>query len=213
MDTIKFYRVGDDYGAFSNFSPYPIRVDGETWNTVEHYFQSAKFNDPEIKERIRLLTSPMEAALEGRKRSNPLREDWEEVKDEMMYRALWAKYTQHPALRELLLSTGEAHLIEHTKNDKYWADGGDGSGKNMLGILLMQVRKELCTVDNNPKLVLPPWVAYQDVDASDYFWREGLGELYIHLWTGYYEFLSDEEKLHYRNKFMEAEGWNGFYLE
>jgi predicted NAD-dependent protein-ADP-ribosyltransferase YbiA (DUF1768 family) len=42
-----------------------------------------------------------------------------------------------------LLATGDAILIEHTRNDDYWADGGDGSGKNKLGLLLMQVREEL----------------------------------------------------------------------
>ena len=41
------------------------------------------------------------------------------------------------------MATGDAKLIEHTRNDKYWADAGDGSGKNMLGILLMKVREEL----------------------------------------------------------------------
>jgi predicted NAD-dependent protein-ADP-ribosyltransferase YbiA (DUF1768 family) len=43
----------------------------------------------------------------------------------------------------LLLSTGDAKLIEHTSNGFHWADGGDGSGKNMLGQILMEVRKQL----------------------------------------------------------------------
>jgi predicted NAD-dependent protein-ADP-ribosyltransferase YbiA (DUF1768 family) len=43
----------------------------------------------------------------------------------------------------LLLSTGDAKLIEHTTNDSCWADGGDGSGKNMLGQILIEVRKQL----------------------------------------------------------------------
>jgi hypothetical protein len=46
-------------------------------------------------------------------------------------------------LKALLLGTGEAVLVEHTANDSYWGDGGDGSGKNRLGALLMQVRAEL----------------------------------------------------------------------
>jgi len=39
-----------------------------------------------------------------------------------------------------LLSTGELTLVEHTINDRYWADGGDGHGRNRLGILLMELR-------------------------------------------------------------------------
>lgn len=60
-----------------------------------------------------------------------------------MREALWAKFTQHPPLREKLLATGSARLVEHTKRDAYWGDGGDGSGKNRLGILLMEIRDRL----------------------------------------------------------------------
>ena len=60
-----------------------------------------------------------------------------------MLAALRAKFSQHHQLRTLLLGTGCAQLIEHTRNDSYWGDGGDGSGQNMLGKLLMQVRGEL----------------------------------------------------------------------
>jgi len=56
--------------------------------------------------------------------------------------ALQAKFPQHQQLRELLLGTGDAVLVEHTRNDSYWADGGDRRGKNMLGILLMRLRDE-----------------------------------------------------------------------
>ena len=62
-----------------------------------------------------------------------------------MRAALRAKFTQHPALRSLLVGTGDAELIEHTANDRYWADGGDGRGKNMLGKLLMELRAHLRT--------------------------------------------------------------------
>ena len=42
-----------------------------------------------------------------------------------------------------LLGAGDARIVEHTANDAYWGDGGDGSGKNMLGQILMRVREEL----------------------------------------------------------------------
>jgi ribA/ribD-fused uncharacterized protein len=67
----------------------------------------------------------------------------EEVKDGVMKKALIAKFTQHPKLKRLLLSTGDKTLVEHTVNDSYWGDGGDGSGKNKLGLLLMEVREEI----------------------------------------------------------------------
>ena len=79
----------------------------------------------------------------GRSRKKPLRKDWESVKDQIMRKAVLAKFTQHDDLQEVLLSTGDAKLVEHTTNDSYWGDGGDGSGKNMLGRILMEVREQL----------------------------------------------------------------------
>ena len=87
----------------------------------------------------------MQVAKMGRDRKRPLRRDWEVVKDDIMREALRAKFTQHEDLRIILLETDDAELVEHTKNDSYWADGGDGSGLNMLGKLLMELRDELKT--------------------------------------------------------------------
>lgn len=140
---IEFYKVSDSYGEFSNFAPFPITLDGKTWPTSEHYFQANKFLDDKHVEAIRNEPSAMIAARMGRSRSRPLRADWESVKDQVMKTALMAKFTQHESLRELLLETGEATLVEHTKNDAYWGDGGDGSGHNRLGELLMEVRDTL----------------------------------------------------------------------
>lgn len=146
MQTITFYSVGSEYGCFSNFAPYPIVLKGQTWPTAEHYFQAQKFAGTEHEEAIRLASSPMIAARMGRSRSRPLRPDWESVKDGIMREAVRAKFTQHPELRAMLLDTGEALLVEHTKRDRYWGDGGDGSGQNRLGQILMDVREEHCSV-------------------------------------------------------------------
>jgi ribA/ribD-fused uncharacterized protein len=142
---INFYSTADAYGEFSNFAAFPIRPDGRTWPTSEHYFQAQKFvgADESHVEAIRTARSPMIAARMGRDRSRKLRSDWEAVKDEVMRQAVLAKFEQHPALRDLLLSTGNATLVEHTANDAYWGDGGDGRGKNMLGQILMETRRRL----------------------------------------------------------------------
>ncbi len=145
QEPLYFYKVDEGFGEFSNFYRAPILIDGKEWGTTEHYFQAMKFKGTEREEKIRNLARPNDAAFEGREIRDdfPLRKDWEEVKDGYMLEALRAKFTQHDKLRKLLLDTGDCLIIEHTKNDKYWADGGDGSGKNMLGVLLMQVREEL----------------------------------------------------------------------
>jgi ribA/ribD-fused uncharacterized protein len=143
MSKILFYRLREPYGEFSNFSPHPIKLNGKTWPTSEHYFQAQKFAGTEYEQEIRLAKSPMIAARLGRSRKEPLRKDWESAKETIMREALRAKFTQHPTLRSLLLSTGDETIVEHTENDNYWGDGGDGTGKNRLGILLMELRKAL----------------------------------------------------------------------
>lgn len=145
--TIRFYRVKDAYGCFSNFAPFPIELKGKTWPTSEHYFQGQKFAGTRWEEVIRSEPSPMMAARRGRSRKLPLRPDWEEVKEWVMREAVYAKFNQHPELQKVLLETGDALLVEHTANDHYWGDGGDGSGTNRLGEILMEVRKQLQSGD------------------------------------------------------------------
>jgi len=67
-----------------------------------------------------------------------------------MRQAVLAKFTQHDDIRAILIETGDALLVEHTANDDYWGDGGDGSGKNMLGKILMSVREELRAQEGQP---------------------------------------------------------------
>ena len=145
MAVIEFYSVSDEFGHFSNFAPFPIDLDGERWPTSEHYFQAQKFADEAYRQQIRKSKSPMQAARLGRDRKQKLRRDWESVKVGIMRQAVRAKFTQHEEPRLLLLSTGDATLVDHTENDSYWGDGGDGSGKNMLGRILMEIREELRT--------------------------------------------------------------------
>ena len=102
-----------------------------------------KFENPADRKDVANAHSPMEAANLGRDRKRKLRRDWESAKDDVMRKAVRAKFTQHDELRTLLLSTGDAKLVEHTTNDAYWGDGGDGRGRNKLGQILMEIRADL----------------------------------------------------------------------
>ncbi|MFU2164936.1 NADAR family protein [Streptococcus pluranimalium] len=145
MENVKFYKINEPFGEFSNFAPFGFFDDsGLYWPTSEHYFQAQKFESKELREKIRLLSNPKAAAIEGRNRMNPLRENWEQIKVDVMSYAVEQKFAQNLILKNLLLSTENLEIIEHTINDKYWGDGGDGSGKNMLGKILMDVRDKLC---------------------------------------------------------------------
>lgn len=141
--TVYFYAQTDEYSEFSNFAPYGVAFDGRWWRTVEHYFQAMKFHDSDYRERIRSCSKPKHAKALGMTREIPLRSDWEEVKDQIMLDAVKCKFKTHEHPRNLLLSTGLAHIAENAPMDAYWGVGPDGNGLNRLGKILMQVRGEL----------------------------------------------------------------------
>ena len=118
-ERIEFYSVGEEYGEFSNFAPFPILLRKKKWPTSEHYFQAQKFLSEEDRERVRRAKTPNIAAALGRDRKMKLRKDWEAMKIGIMREALEAKFTQHADLGRLLVSTGSARLVEHTANDDF----------------------------------------------------------------------------------------------
>jgi N-glycosidase YbiA len=140
---IYFYSARDAYGCFSNFSSHGIQLGGKWWPTTEHYFQAQKYAGTPQEEAIRLARTPKQAAEMGRDRKRPLRADWEQVKNDVMRTALRQKFRTHTDIRQVLLDTGDAELVENAPGDYYWGSGADGSGKNMLGKILMEVREEL----------------------------------------------------------------------
>ncbi|KEJ90186.1 NADAR family protein [Sulfitobacter donghicola] len=143
IETIYFYAQTDDYAEFSNFAPYGVEMDDKWWRTVEHYFQAMKFRDSAYQEKIRGSGKPKAAKALGMTREIKLREDWEEVKDQIMLEAVRKKFQTHEVPRQMLLNTGHANIVENAPMDAYWGCGPDGAGLNKLGKILMVVRDEL----------------------------------------------------------------------
>ena len=141
MKEIRFYRTKEPFGCFSNFSAHIFFIDDIAWPTVEHYYQAMKFDDPEFRDEIRGIPSPMTAKQHAYTR--PPREGWEEERDEVMMIGLRAKFSQHEDLRRVLLETGDAIIIEDSPIDSYWGCGSDGLGENMLGKMIMRIRDEI----------------------------------------------------------------------
>ncbi len=89
---------------------------------------------------IRQAPTPREAAKLGRRRSLPLRHDWEAIKDQVMLAGVLRKFETHADIRAVLLATGEELLVENAPRDYSWGCGADGSGQNKLGQVLMTAR-------------------------------------------------------------------------
>lgn len=140
---IRFYSKNEAFSELSNFSSHGIEMDGLWYPTVEHYFQAQKFHDVQYREKIRAARTPKESKTLGRSRKVPIRSDWEEVKDEIMFDACLRKFQMHKSLKELLLSTGDEELIENAPTDYYWGCGRRGTEQNKLGKILMRVRQKL----------------------------------------------------------------------
>ena len=157
LPPVKFYKAWDEYGALSNFSPFPVSVDGVEWPTVEHYYQAQKFagvhNDiaRESFEKIKLAESPEAAAKIGRsaQAAHPesVRKDWDDVKVDVMRRALTEKLVRYEGPRTLLMESvctdGRVRVIEDSPVDGVWGAGRDGTGQNLLGALLVNIREDL----------------------------------------------------------------------
>lgn len=113
--------------------------------TVEHHYQASKTVDPTERAAVLACATPGQAKRMGKHVT--LRADWEAAKIPVMYSCLAWKFTPGTELADLLLSTGDAYLIEgNTWNDRYWGavwDGKEFVGENHLGLLLMKWRAVL----------------------------------------------------------------------
>jgi ribA/ribD-fused uncharacterized protein len=141
---IEFYKAGNINGFYSNLFPAPFTdKENSYWPTSEHYYQAHKFvNNLEIMEELRNIKKPRDVAFAGRLKS-PIISTWEEDKDSVMKRAIRYKFEQNEQLKQCLIESGTAEIIEVTQHDKYWGNGGDNSGLNKLGKFLMELRSEL----------------------------------------------------------------------
>ena len=145
-------KFDGEFAFLSNFHPSWIEYEGLRFPTVEHAFQAYKTQSHYERQLISQSPTPAGAKAQGRKVH--LRADWEQIKDEVMEFCLRQKF-QDPVLRRLLLSTGDAVLIEgNTWHDNYWGicvcDRCQLTfGQNHLGSLLMKIREEIIKYESN----------------------------------------------------------------
>ena len=135
------------YAFLSNFFYAPFVYDGIIYPTNEHFFQAMKTLDQEKRKQIAEAKTPGAAKRMGRQVQ--LREDWEQVKYTVMRVGVERKFDAHPGLVKKLIATGDAILIEgNSWHDNTWGSCfcpkcADIAGKNWLGEILMERRKEL----------------------------------------------------------------------
>lgn len=149
-EEIRFYRANEKpYGAFSNLFRREIEFEGVKYATSEHAYQAGKARKDAVREWILAAPSPALVAMAAHGLYWwDIRPGWSKMKFDRMREVLFAKFSQHEDLKKLLLSTGDARLVESATVDsevnRTWGEV-KGKGKNMLGVLLMEVREELAS--------------------------------------------------------------------
>ena len=146
---------------------YPIKIRGLQFKCAEAAFHAVKFyaSTTDMK-RFQNLDGKAARDL-----NYQLMESWtiekcikwqDTQRIDNMRDVLMAKFNQHPKLKELLLATGDAYLVAHTpvsESDAFWGDHANGTGKNHLGVLLMELREQLGGGKVQPQ---PPQPEYTD---------------------------------------------------
>jgi ribA/ribD-fused uncharacterized protein len=150
---VQFYRANEKpYGPFSNLHRRSIVLDGRVYPTAEHAYQAGKARKEEVREWILSAPTPGLVAMAAHGLYTwDIVSDWSRIKYDRMRRVLRAKFTQHDDLRQLLLSTGDARIVEvgsiANAVNYTWGEV-NGKGKNMLGVLLMELRAQLAAAES-----------------------------------------------------------------
>ena len=143
-------------GVFSQWYKHNMEIEGTVFNCAEQFMMSMKalrFHDFETNELIMKSKDPREQKALGRKVKNFDPEKWSMVARQMVYRANIEKFSD-PELKAILLSTGDKEIVEASPYDTIWGiglgendpdrfDKSKWKGTNLLGIILMEVRKDL----------------------------------------------------------------------
>lgn len=133
-----------DHRFLSNFYPSIVEYNGMHFSTVEHAYQAAKTLNPIQQREIQVVLTPSRAKTLGR--YVHMRHDWDDVKVQTMEVLLRKKFIGYHDLSLRLYQTGDKYLEEtNTWNDTFWGVC-NGKGQNVLGNLLMKIRKDVKTI-------------------------------------------------------------------
>lgn len=148
VPSILIYDPVGEFAELSNYSAHSIIVDGEEFQTVEHFFQASKFSDStELRESVKASKTPQEAKDCAWEYHQFVRLDWAAIKNSVMLQGVHTKIDQHVDVKNSLLRTHQLPIFEDSLQDSYWGIGVDGDGENNLGVTLHKVRDLIFNVE------------------------------------------------------------------
>lgn len=157
MNVVCFHNPDEENGFLSNWYPSAFTVDGTPFSSMEQFMMYRKaicFQDEPVAAEILATDDVAEIKALGRKVSNYDEDNWNGVRQIVVYEGLLAKFSQNENLKEKLKATGDAILAECAVKDRIWGiglsmkdpnrlDQSKWNGQNLLGYALMMVRERL----------------------------------------------------------------------
>lgn len=139
--TLSFYIKDTD--ILDNYAATTLLIDGLPYPTLEHAYQSLKCTDPAGKEAIRNAPTPAQAKhLANNVYGQHKDPTWDKVKVERMKFLMTQKFEQHSEVQKTLQQSKPHTIEEASPYDNFWGTGTEGTGKNMIGKLWMEIRTE-----------------------------------------------------------------------
>lgn len=212
--------------CFSQWFVAPFVVDGIVYPTAEHWMMAQKaflFHDPQVAAKIIAASTPGEAKKLGREVRGFDDIRWNRKRTEIVRTGNFHKFSQHLVLRNFLLNTGDAVLVEASPVDAIWGIGlppdhadvyhpWDWRGLNLLGFALMEVRellREYGAYTGELPALLPPWKVFPGIHPVDMFWRMGKGEDFLDRYWRQWELLTEWEQCLLLMNFPAPPEWEG----
>ena len=140
---IDFYKEFGNLGYLANYSHHGFYKDGVFYKTAEHYYQASKFNDLEIKNKIINSSTPKEASMIGRDVNNKRIDNFKNYKLDVMFEAVYLKFSQNKDIRTKLIETRNQTIREMTVKESFWGVGPNLDGLNHMGKILEKVRYQV----------------------------------------------------------------------
>lgn len=178
---IPFYHETDENGCFSNWYPTIFQYAGINYTSTEQFmmFQKVRmFNQYALADSIMKTDDPKEQKHLGRTKFPEFNAAvWDSNCYTIVKRGIRAKFQQNPVIKDILLNTGDAVLVEASPLDRIWGVGIGAKkavdvttwqGKNLLGRALMEVREDLHTI--------PDYVDFKNAESID-VWKWHPAEL------------------------------------
>lgn len=171
---IYFYKEFGPLGYLANYSNHGFYKDGIYYKTVEHFYQSKKFLDLNLQNKVINAETPKDASNIGRNRNNKLRYNWSNIKQGIMLEGVLEKFRQNKDILVKLLNTGNEEIVENTVDEYYWGCGKDRSGKNNFGKILVKAREilkneEFEKLSQLKKINVIYVICHNNMDFDSYF--------------------------------------------